>query len=115
MVDNLLADGVVEIKLGGETHELKATVDAALQLCRIYGGLQAVAGKVFAYDVDAYITIIRLGLNLDKKSAEGLKEKVFSEGVTTLATALSEYVALLLNGGKRTNPEAPETKGEPSA
>lgn len=108
-------DSVIPFKLDGEDRELVATPNAALKLSRLYGGLGNINGKiVHSVDPEVFCNVIRIGMNLNDKESQGLADKVFRTGYSSLIPVCIDYVVLLINGGRRVAAENSEGNGEES-
>jgi hypothetical protein len=57
-----LTEGQITITLDGLERELIPSVEAITKLCRIYGGLRDVGAKIYQYDIDAFVAVIRYGI-----------------------------------------------------
>jgi hypothetical protein len=86
----------VEITLGSEPVTLRCTLRAAKRV-NAGVGFAEILRKLAVFDQDAYVAVVAAGL--DKKPAD-VEDAVFATGLTNLTEPLSEYVALLANGGR---------------
>ena len=92
---------------------LRPTLGAATRISRAFGGFQAAHQKILASDLDAFVTVIQHGLGL-KTEAEtrGLRERVWSAGISKLMLPLVEFVSILANGGRPIEEEVAEPEGK---
>lgn len=113
---NSAYDGIPFV-LDGEEKELVPSPGAALKLGRQYNGLATIYNKLTTFDPEVYVTVVRegLGIALNGKEAQGLGEKVWRTGLTSLTEPLVEYINLLLNGGRKLENENTESGEEGKA
>jgi hypothetical protein len=104
-------DGAVEITLDDEKRWLEPSIGAIRLISKQYGGLQQAVRHVTALELDAYIYIVRHGLGLKDSDAKGLDEKVFRSGIVNLQVPLTEYLAVLINGGRPVRDETEAGSG----
>ena len=57
-------------------------------------------------DLDAYAAVMRYGLQIPDKEAKDLPAKVYDAGIIELMAPLTEYVMLLLRGGRAESDES---------
>lgn len=107
----MVSENGVKINLDGEEVVLLATVQAAMSISKIYKGIAPVTRALTEYDLDAFALVIRSGANL-KDSHEVVMQKAFDTGLVPLVAPLSEYIGLLLNGG-RSFADDEDTKKKP--
>jgi hypothetical protein len=93
--------GETVVTLNGEDLVLRPTLRAVTQISRLYGGLAKARAELVAENLDAVVTILRLGTGMSDRDAKDLGERVYQNGITAqLLVALIKYVAVLGNGGK---------------
>lgn len=95
-----LTRGEVRVTLDGSEHTLTPSLQAFSQLAARYDNHNALLGLLFATNIPAIITVLRLGLGWNDKQAKALPEMVFKTGAPTLVEPLSDYVFRLFNAGK---------------
>ena len=107
-----LTEGQITITLDGFDRELIPSVDAIVKLSRTYDGLAGILANIRQMNLDAYVATIRYGLQISDKEAKDLPAKVYEAGIIELMAPLTEYVMLLLRGGrvasKEPDGDAPE-------
>lgn len=95
--------GDVEITLDGVKRTLKPTLSAALAISRMNEGVVGAITRVGRLDIDAMVSVVRAGLDLTDKGAEGLDEKVYASGLgfeDGLAGPLTTFLQNVANGGR---------------
>lgn len=119
---NTIRPGEVEIDLAGwgRPLTLKPSLTAALNLNRRYGGLGPLMTKLGAYDFDAYVQVIAQGGGVTEKGMKKLPDAVYATGLLSLAVPLTNFVAVLFNGGrppgeKAEDPDAAPEDDDPSS
>lgn len=93
--------GTVTIKLGEEELMLKPSLAAAQNVSRYCEGYTKAFAMVGAVDFDAITFIVAEGVG--KHDAAGRKEiaaKIYDAGMVSLAGPVSQFLSLLVNGGK---------------
>lgn len=108
--------GNIEVQLGEHRLVLRPTLNAALNISRMQGGIRGALDKVAAMDLDAIVSVIRLGIGAEEsRRLKNLDELVFSNGLMdsqgeVLGRCL-EFLAVLARGGR---PADDESAGEGS-
>lgn len=93
--------GEVTITLGDDERTLVPTLGAATRISRAFGGFQAAHQRLLASDLDAFVTVVQHGLGLKTEAeTKGLRDKVWSTGISSLMLPLVEFVSILANGGR---------------
>lgn len=103
-----MATGEVEITLNGRKEVLRCSPRAA----RAVNGLGSFATafqRIGAFDFDAYVTVMAAGLG---KKPSDIEDAVYQNGMPDLVEPLSEFVSLLMNGGRPRAPAEPAPSGE---
>lgn len=102
-----LGQGNITVSLGGETLELKPTINAAQVLSQRYGGLQDVQMKIVALDMNVITDVLCLGLGpryASAKQRQWIAEKSFEAGLSDdtggIAAQAQMYVLSLMRGGR---------------
>ncbi len=95
----------VTIDLGDKTYVLTPTLRAATNLTRYFGNFSIAFNRLGALDFDAVVSVIREGISSDGADAKRLPERIFQHGITGLVGPCSEYISLLLNGGRKPDDE----------
>jgi hypothetical protein len=91
----------VTIRLGEEEAVLTPSLAAAQAVNRRFGGFTAAYERVARADFDDIAFIVAQGVG--RVGPVGLREtaeKVYAAGIVTLAGPVSQYLSLLLNGGR---------------
>lgn len=94
-----MAEGEVEIELGGNTEKLRPTLRAA-KVINALGGIDGFSGvfrRIIALDLETVTAVIAAGTN---KKFDKVEQDVFKAGVANLVKPASEFVSMLANGGK---------------
>jgi hypothetical protein len=86
----------IEITLGDRTETLRPTAKAA-RLVNSLGGFGEAMRRLASFDLDAAILITAAGLDRKPKDIE---DAVFDAGLMNLVGPLSEFIGLLVNGGR---------------
>lgn len=106
-------DHAVEIEVDGETFTLVPTLQAAQALSRHFGGFTGMIGAMRKVDIDDQVAVIQVGAGLNVKAAGDLWERLWRSGdYQRVAGPLSEYMGLLINGGKPLEPSKAGSKAE---
>jgi hypothetical protein len=91
-------NGDVTITLGGREAVLKCTLGAAMKVDEELGGFAGALQAVSTFRLSAFVCVVAAGLG---KPQQDVREAVFKEGLTNLIGPVSEYLALLTNGGRK--------------
>jgi hypothetical protein len=103
-------EGEVEVTLaGGKTIVLRSTLRAAKTVDAKLGGFQETFRRLAGFHFDSYCIIVGAGIG---KSPAEVEEAVFQTGLGNLIGPLTDYVTLLMNGGRPVGKEAGDEKGE---
>lgn len=98
MKSNMPGSGDVKIELDGHgVVYLRPTLDAAIKLSSMPGGIAKVVDRCMSYEFDAILSVISYGLGGPSKE---LPSVVYKTGMVTLAPACIHYLHVLANGGK---------------
>lgn len=101
MTEFKISAGETLITLNDEDFVLKPTIRAAQVISRQFNGFAAARQALVSENLDAVVSILKLGLNLSDKEARDLPDRVWKNGLTAeLLIPLIKYVAILGNGGK---------------
>lgn len=101
-----LLEGEVTLTLGRDTFVLRPTLNAFMQLPRLYAGYVPLIQRLAAQDVEAMVSTIRVGANLSGRAAEIVPKRIFEAGITgELIGALIKYVDVMANGGRARSDE----------
>lgn len=104
--------GEYELKLNENLLVLRCTPAALRYVETKHGGYRAQMQKLFMVEYSIIVDLIEAGLIGGKEYDKAvLEEEVFKAGTLNLVEPLSEYLGLLVNGGKPPV-EGKETKGE---
>jgi len=121
MADPKIGENTLEITLDGEPRPvvLTCTVEAAIRLCTMPGGLDTPIGFVGIHDnvttrllsmhLPTMAEIIRAGRNLRPGAFPELEEKIFRTGLYDVMLQLAPFIGMAKNGGARI-PDAPITE-----
>jgi hypothetical protein len=97
------------VDAGGTERQvvLKPSLHAMRQLSRKYSGLQQVMERLLKVDFDVLVDVFELGMQIapgNPKARAELEQTVYSTGLLDgeggLISIASNYVAVLMNGGK---------------
>ena len=98
----------IEITLDGEAVVLRPTLEAAMLVDSRFGGYSAAYQSLLGHSLDATVAILAAGAG--KSINTTLREKVYAKGVRNLVAPLSQFLTLLLNGGRKPEDERAEGK-----
>ncbi len=107
-----LGAGNVDIELDGETFTLRPTLKAAQTISRLNGGIRPTLEKVGDLDLDVITNIIAVGLD---KSPADIAEKVWLTGIPPLVGPVTDFVAIVANGGRRPSAGGEEKENPPQS
>lgn len=111
MNENNTHSGDVMINLAdnGEAA-LKPTLDAAIRLSNMPGGINKMVDRCLNYEFDAILTVVQVGLGENSKD---LPQIVFKTGMLELAPSCIEFLHVIANGGRPISdtPENEEDSG----
>jgi hypothetical protein len=93
--------GTVEVTLGGETFVLEPTLNALQRIDRSFGSIRAAVQRCSELSLEAIVSVIAAGADVDAKEAKRLPELVYREGLVNVAPQLTEYLVALMNPGGR--------------
>lgn len=98
-------DHAVEVEVDGEVFRLVPTLQAAQTLSRHFGGFTGMIGVLRKVDIDDQVAIISAGAGLNVKAASDLWGRLWRSGdYQRTAGPLSDYLGILINGGKPLEP-----------
>jgi hypothetical protein len=111
--------GDVELVLGDTRLVLRPTLNAGLAISRQAGGIRGAIDKVVAMDLDAIVSVIRLGIGPEEaKRIKNLDRLVYENGLTDAQGEVlgkcMEYLSNLARGGRPADVEDDEP-GDPSS
>lgn len=89
--------GEIDITLADGSATLRSSLRAAKEVNAMFGDYQAAFKRLAAYDFSAYVAIVASGLG---KQPRDVEERVYGVGLPSLTKPLSDFVALLSNGGR---------------
>lgn len=93
--------GTVTIKLGEEEVVLTPSLVVAQAVSRYCEGYTEAFRKVGAVDLDAITFIVAEGMGKsDARSRKEVANRIYEAGVVNLAGPVSQFLSLLVNGGK---------------
>src|ERR1044072_3239262 len=92
-----VGQGNIKITLDGEEYELRPTLNAALTISRLSGGIRGAIDAVLKMDIDVVVKIVQLGLATQvAKQFKDLPQTVWESGMTDtqgqLASKCVEYL-----------------------
>tara|TARA_R110002072_G_scaffold86176_14_gene194583 strand:+ start:181 stop:573 length:393 start_codon:yes stop_codon:yes gene_type:complete len=96
-----ITQGRITLEHDARRYELQASLRAATNLNRQFGGFGAALERLKLLDLEALALVLAAGLNW--KGSEALKEArelAFKIGALKLAGPLSDYLLILANGGR---------------
>lgn len=105
----------LSVVLDGETYELVANISAVRAINARFGGLQAAFDSLRALNFDSVVGIVLAGSGARIKNAEAnrLGEALWSaDNRAEVLAVVSEFLVVLLNGGKMPGAEADAVEGE---
>ena len=88
----------VEISLGGETVTLTPTLEAMIAVNDALGGFVGAFQAIANGNLTAVSIIVAAGSGMSRKKAQ---EMVYGAGMDNVLAPVTEFTALLGNGGKR--------------
>lgn len=110
-----LDQGEVMITLGDKEYTLKPSIGAMRALSRQYGGLLPAAQQIQAFNIDAWVFVVRQGAQLSDEAAKGLDKRIYDAGLDGLMQPLVTFVNLLSNGGRPATVAAGDDDGDAPA
>lgn len=116
-----LSETYPTVKVGNKTYTLTPTINAARRIGQAFGGLRSALRKCIDIDIDACVGVIAAGADLTFDSQKELdaftSELFFNTARDDYESGLSEYLLIMLNGGKRpeTDKPKPDEANEPDA
>lgn len=99
----------IHIDLGAERVALRCTLRAAKELNAFFGNFTSGFRRLTEYDFSAYVAVVAFGSG---RQAKDIEAAVFEAGLPQLVKPLSDYLALLANGGRPVETEAAKKTGE---
>ena len=100
----------VKILLDGEDIELIPTRGALESLSNKYGNMNNVTEQLVSNNFSVMSDLIYYGVDQNKRpDLNKTKDAVYKEGVINLLEPLSDYLMLLMNGGKKPSLEVGKT------
>lgn len=110
-----LGAGNVDIELNGETRTLKPSLRAAKGISQQFGGFQKAFDSIAALDLDTFIAVVALGLNVTGEDAKEIPDLVWRTGMPNLAEPIARYLSILANGGRPIDDTGGEEQENPQA
>lgn len=105
--------GDINIKLDGEEHTLRASLQAASSLSATFGGLSKAFDGLLKRDLGTYQAVVKAGIVTAKNiSTKDLNEAVWKAGMTKLYSPLVDFLGLLNNGGRKPGEDAEGATGD---
>ena len=102
----------VTLELGDDTYVLVPTLSAIRKINRHFGGLDSALNRLRVMDFEAAAYVLSVGADVKGRDADALAGKLYRSGLIEATPPLVEYVAILLNGGKRLDDgDQPEPSG----
>jgi len=101
--------GDVMLDLAGEKVTLRPTLNAALKISSMTGGIMAAVNACARFDANIIVSVVALGL--DKKEDE-VAQKVFDAGFGDVAPSVIDYLTRLNNGGRAVEKDDKKPGGE---
>jgi hypothetical protein len=101
----------IEITLAERPAVLRCTVRALRDLDASAGGFNEVIAGLTSYRFATYCSVVAAGLG---KRPREVEEDVYATGMNALVGPLCEFVAMLVNGGRKPEPsekDAPRGNG----
>jgi hypothetical protein len=94
-----IGSGDVEVRLSGEKVVLRPSLNAAIKLSTMPGGLTKLVTRCSNLDFEAISDVLIIGgeMKVDEKT----KEKIYRAGLMDLTVPCIEYLNILANGGNR--------------
>lgn len=90
--------GDVMINLTGHGEvALKPTLDAAIRLSSLPGGINKMVDRCLNYEFDAILTVVQTGLGEQSKDLAGI---VYKSGMIELAPQCIHFLHVIANGGR---------------
>lgn len=108
--------GIVPVEIGNDTYELKYSIQAARRASRQFGGLRGALERIGALDVEAALSLIAIGADLDKNGIRRMERNLDQGGVAMaeLLEPVQKYALLLFTGKTELDdglPDGDEGKG----
>jgi len=108
-----LGSGDVIIMLDDQEYTLKPTLRASQAISRRFGGLVKAVEQIQSFDTDAIVTVVAAALSINNpRELQDMAEKIFNEGVNSVAPKVIEYLGVLTNGGRPLDMGGEESVGE---
>ena len=108
MSDNLPLTNDISIELVGGTVVLKPTLQAAIRLSTMRGGLTEMINRCQNIDFEAISDVIIYGSGM--KVEADTKQRIFETGLVDLFVPCISYLNLLANGGRKFDEKREETE-----
>ena len=106
-----------KIKVDGNELELVPTLAALECLNKKYGDFANVLNGINSLNFDTYIDVIYVGvkkqLPSNEKERKETAQEIFNTGIVDLLAPVTEYIMLLLNGGRKIDPEEEQEATNP--
>ena len=97
MSEHNIGVGDVELKLGEQNVSLKPTLQAAIKLSGVQGGITRMVDRCLNLEFDAIHTVIAQGLGGNSKDLPGL---IYDAGLINLSDPCIRFLHNLANGGR---------------
>jgi hypothetical protein len=91
--------GEVGITIAGQEMTLRSSLLAAKTINTHFGSFGEAYQQIAKLNLAAYVAVIATGIGA-KGMPKDLDEQVFQTGLPTLVEPLTEYLNLLVNGGR---------------
>lgn len=107
-----VTQGQVDVVIDGTTYTLRPSLAAAQTLSRAFGGLSPLLDRLRNADLDAYVAVVVQGAGLERRDAKAMPEAIWSHGVQSLMNPCTEFVLILVNGGRPLDDDGGEEAGK---
>ncbi|TGU44632.1 hypothetical protein EN788_22205 [Mesorhizobium sp. M2D.F.Ca.ET.145.01.1.1] len=98
----------VTVEIDGEEYTLIPSPDAIISLSNQYDGLAPLIGAISRMNVMAMANIVNAGLGLEGAKAREMVQSVAATPLLEISPKLTEFVTILINGGKPLKAEKAE-------
>ena len=95
-----LDEGFVKLALDGREYILKPTLDAAMTLSNIQGGLSGAAAAVSSQNLVAMTQVIQAGASLPDSEFKAIQVRIWKAGTAKIWPDVYHFIQNLQAGGR---------------
>lgn len=106
--------GDISFVVDGKEYRLVPSLNACMLVAK--GGLRPLLDRLRAYDFEAFVFVVEVGLGVNPVQAKQVPDLVYKAGMINLLDTLVRYLEVIANGGRppAEEEEEPDPRTAPS-